>query len=137
MIQFAQAVPQAAQVMGDLIAQNMNFPGADTMAERLKKIVPPNVLTTEEREKLAEDMPEQQEPTPEQQLGMKEAEAKSKQADADIAEAEADMFKAQLETDDAKKLIAQIDAMAAGGDDLAQTVRELVAQAIAEIGAVQ
>lgn len=137
MIQFAQAVPQAAQVMGDLIAQNMNFPGADTMAERLKKIVPPNVLTTEEREKLAEDMPEQQEPTPEQQLGMKEAEAKSKQADADIAEAEADMFKAQLETDDAKAKLAMIEQMADSGNATAQMVRELVAEAIAEIMANQ
>ena len=137
MMQFAAAVPQAGAVMADLIALNMDWPGADTIAERLKKIVPPNVLTKEEREKLAEDMPEQTEPTPEQQLLMKEAEAKSKQADADIAEAEADIFKAQLETDDAKKLIAQIEELAAGGDNLAQSVRELVAEAIVEITANQ
>lgn len=137
MMQFAAAVPQAGAVMADLIALNMDWPGADTIAERLKKIVPPNVLTKEEREKLEEDMPEQTEPTPEQQLLMKEAEAKGKQADADIAEAEADMFKAQLETDDAKKLIAQIEEMSAGGDNLAQSVRELVAEAIVEITANQ
>lgn len=133
MMQFAAAVPQAGAVMADLIALNMDWPGADTIAERLKKIVPPNVLTKEEREKLEEDLPEQTEPTPEQQLLMKEAEAKNKQADADIAEAEADIFKAQLETDDAKKLIAQIEELAAGGDNLAQSVRELVAEAIVEI----
>lgn len=137
MMQFAAAVPQAGAVMADLIALNMDWPGADTIAERLKKIVPPNVLTKEEREKLEEDMPEQTEPTPEQQLLMKEAEAKGKQADADIAEAEADIFKAQLETDDAKKLIAQIEELAAGGDNLAQSVRELVAEAIVEITANQ
>tara|TARA_R110002153_G_scaffold173631_1_gene326413 strand:- start:8275 stop:10410 length:2136 start_codon:yes stop_codon:yes gene_type:complete len=137
MMQFAAAVPQAGAVMADLIALNMDWPGADTIAARLKKIVPPNVLTNKEREAMAEDMPEQEEPTPEQQVQMKEAEAKSKQADADIAEAEADMFKAQLETDDAKKALAQIEQLANGGDAMAQNVRELVAETIAEIMAAQ
>lgn len=137
MMQFAAAVPQAGAVMADLIAQNMDWPGADTIAERLKKIVPPNVLTTEERERIAEDMPEQEEPTPEQQIQMAELEAKGKQAEADIAEAEADMFKAQLETDDAKKALAQIEQLANGGDSMAQNVRELVAETIAEIMANQ
>ena len=136
MMQFATAVPQAGAVMADLIALNMDWPGADTIADRLKKIVPPNVLTNKERDAMAEDMPEQEEPTPEQQIQMKEAEAKSKQADADIAEAEADMFKAQLETDDAKKALAQIEQLANGGDAMAQNVRELVAQALAEMTAV-
>tara|TARA_R110000737_G_scaffold230580_1_gene244108 strand:+ start:12304 stop:14421 length:2118 start_codon:yes stop_codon:yes gene_type:complete len=135
MMQFAAAVPQAGAVMADLIALNMDWPGADTIADRLKKIVPPNVLTNKEREAMAEDMPEQEEPTPEQQIQMKEAEAKSKQADADIAEAEADMFKAQLETDDAKKALAQIEELANSGDAMAQNVRELVAQALAEMTA--
>lgn len=135
MMQFAQAVPSAAAVMADLIAQNMDWPGADVIADRLKKIVPPNVLTTEEREKIQEDMPEQTEPTPEQQLQMKEAEATNKQAEAKIAQAEADMFEAQLDTDDAKAKLAQIENMAAAGDDLAQTVRELTARAIAELSA--
>ena len=137
MMQFAAAVPQAGAVMADLIALNMDWPGADTIAARLKKIVPPNVLTNKEREAMAEDMPEQEEPTPEQQVQMKEAEAKSKQADADIAEAEADMFKAQLETDDAKKALAQIEQLANGGDAMAQNVRELVAETIAEIMTAQ
>jgi hypothetical protein len=137
MMQFAAAVPQAGAVMADLIALNMDWPGADLIAKRLKKIVPPNVLSKEEREKMAEDMPEQTEPTPEQQLGMKQAEATSRQADADIAEAEADMFKAQLETTDAKKQLKIIEDLANGGDVMAQKVRELVAESLAEIMANQ
>ena len=144
MIQFAQAVPAAAAVMGDLIAQNMDWPGADVIAERLKKIVPPQVLSADERELMAEDQPEPPPPTPEQQIEMatieyqgKELEVKSKQADADMAEAEADIFKAQLETDDAKEKLALIDDLASGGDVMAQSVRELVAQALAELTANQ
>ena len=140
MIQFAQAVPEAAAVMGDLIAQNMDWPGADVIAKRLKKIVPPQVLSAEEREAMDEDAPEPPPPSPEQQIEMatieyqgKELEVKSKQADADMAEAEADIFKAQLETDDAKEKLALIDDLANGGDVMAQSVRELVAQALAEL----
>ena len=47
------------------------------------------------------------------------------------------MFKAQLETDDAKQKLAMIEDLANGGDAMAQTVRELVAQTIAEMGVVQ
>ncbi len=43
MLQFVQAVPQAASVVGDLVARNMDWPGADEIAERLKRMLPPQV----------------------------------------------------------------------------------------------
>lgn len=43
MIQFTQAVPQAGQFMGDLIAKYQDWPGADKIAERLKKLLPPEM----------------------------------------------------------------------------------------------
>jgi hypothetical protein len=147
MIQFAQAVPAAAAVMADLIAQNMDWPGADVIAARLKKIVPPDVLTGEEREKMQEDMPEDQGPNPEQQIQMAEievrkeevaadlakTEADMKKSEATIAQAQADMLEAQLDTEDAKAKLAVINNAADGGDMASQQVRELVAQAMAEI----
>lgn len=140
LIQFAQAVPQAAAVIADLIAQNMDFPGADVMAERLKKIMPPNVLSASERERLAEDMPEQTEPTPEQQLQAQEFEvkaaesqAKMAQADADVQEAQASVAIAQLKTEEAQLKLQQIHQGAEQGVQGYEQVRELVAQAIAEL----
>lgn len=136
MISFAQAVPQAAAVMADLIAQNMDWPGSDVIADRLKKIIPPNVLSPAEREKLAAEQPQQPEeqgPTPEQQLAMKDLEVKELEANAKIAKAEADTFEAQLKTDEAKKQLARIDELAETGDQLAIRVRGLVAEAVAEI----
>lgn len=140
MLQFATAVPSAAAVMADLIAQNMDWPGSDDITARLKKIIPPDVLSSKEREELQEDQPEPPPPTPEQELQMKEletrdkeSEAKVAQAEADIAEAQADTFKAQLETDDAKAQLAAIESGAEGGDAAYQQVRELVATAIAEM----
>lgn len=135
MIQFAQAVPAAAGVLGDLIAKNMDWPGADSIAERLKKIVPPNVLTAEEREKMAEDMPDQ-EPTPEQKIQMAELEVKGQEveadkakAEADMAKAQADLVKAQLESEEAKAKMQEIES---GQGEAKQQVREWVAEALAE-----
>ncbi len=43
MLQFVQAVPQAASVVGDLVARNMDWPGADEIAARLKRLLPPQI----------------------------------------------------------------------------------------------
>lgn len=44
MLQFVQAFPAAAALIGDLIAKNMDWPGADKIAERLKRAIPANIL---------------------------------------------------------------------------------------------
>ncbi len=40
MTEFVRAFPAAAPVIGDLLAQNLDWPGADEIADRLKKINP-------------------------------------------------------------------------------------------------
>lgn len=47
MIAFAKAVPQVAPVIADLIAKNMDWPGADQIATRLAKTLPANLLAPE------------------------------------------------------------------------------------------
>lgn len=44
MLGFMQAVPQAGPMIGDLIAKNMDWPGADEIAERLASSLPPHLL---------------------------------------------------------------------------------------------
>ena len=41
MTEFMRAVPGAGQVMGDLLAKNLDWPGAADIAERLKMLLPP------------------------------------------------------------------------------------------------
>lgn len=41
MTEFMRAVPAAGQVIGDLLAKNLDWPGADEIAERLKMLLPP------------------------------------------------------------------------------------------------
>ena len=50
MIQFARALPQTAMLIADLIAKNQDWPGADEIAARLAKTLPPQLLTPEPRD---------------------------------------------------------------------------------------
>jgi hypothetical protein len=43
MMDLTKAYPQIAQVAGDLIVKNMDWPGAQDIAERLKKTLPPGI----------------------------------------------------------------------------------------------
>lgn len=43
MMQFVQAFPQAAPIVGDLLAKNLDWPGADELARRLQAMLPPQV----------------------------------------------------------------------------------------------
>ena len=40
-----QAIPQIGQVASDILVRNLDFPGATELADRLKRTVPPNLLT--------------------------------------------------------------------------------------------
>lgn len=44
MVQFAKALPQTAALIADLIAKNSDWPGAEEIAARLAKTLPPNLL---------------------------------------------------------------------------------------------
>lgn len=43
MMNFLQAFPQAAPMVGDLMAKNLDWPGADDIAKRLKAMLPPQL----------------------------------------------------------------------------------------------
>lgn len=44
MLQLVQAYPQAAPIISDLLVKNMDWPGAEEVAARLRRMVPPEVL---------------------------------------------------------------------------------------------
>lgn len=54
MMDFARALPNAAALIMDLIAKNQDWPGAEEMATRLAKAIPPNLLSPD-----AKDVPPQ------------------------------------------------------------------------------
>jgi hypothetical protein len=48
MMQFLQAFPAAGPLIGDLVAKNMDWPGASEIEKRLKAMIPPQVLGAEQ-----------------------------------------------------------------------------------------
>jgi len=60
MIEFVKVVPQSGPVIMDVVAKNLDWPGADQIQERLKKLLPPGVREPEEGE---EEMMPQEPPT--------------------------------------------------------------------------
>jgi hypothetical protein len=91
MLEFLKISPDAAPLIMDLVAKNMDFPGAEEISKRLKNTVPPNVLADP-------DDPESQPPPPPDpmddptvrvELEYKTAQARKAMADAMKAEMEA------------------------------------------------
>jgi len=52
MLQLTQSYPQVAEIAGDLMVKNMDWPGADEISERLKKMIPPHLLESPEGEEI-------------------------------------------------------------------------------------
>lgn len=86
-----QGNPDLMQVMGDLYFENMDFRGAEKIAERMKKVLPPAL----------QDQPQQPDPMAEAQNRMQMA-----GAELDLAEKQAKVEKTQAET---AKTVAEIE----------------------------
>jgi hypothetical protein len=51
-LEFIRVYPAAAQLIGDLLAENMDWPGAKKVAERLKKMLPPGIAEPDPKQKV-------------------------------------------------------------------------------------
>lgn len=129
MLQFIQTSPQSAQIVMDLIAKNMDWPGADEFSERFKKMLPPEVrLETddpEEQQKLAQQAEQDQQA---QEMQARGAMAEIAEKEGKAAESQADAQKAAIE---AQKM--QLEMMLESGalnDMISQQVQAQVTQAL-------
>lgn len=136
LMEFIKAAPQSGQFILDVVARNMDWPGAKELAARLKHAVPPQVLSDEEKEEAGI---QDQGPTPEQQAEQAKskadiAEAKAKERDAQAKErtAEATEAKAQADIREAQLKMQEMEQNgvdASGGVDEEQ-IKQMVAEAI-------
>ncbi len=118
--QVIQSQPDLMQVAGDLMFKYMDFPGAQALSERMKKIIPPNILDdetdpavaalTQENEQLKQAIQATaaEMATMQQQLDSKQGELQIKAQDAAMG-AQTDNAKLQLE---AQKLQLERQKMA-------------------------
>ncbi|KKL09446.1 hypothetical protein LCGC14_2565820, partial [marine sediment metagenome] len=102
LMQLVQAVPDVAKLVLDIIAKNMDFPGADEIAERFRKALPPGMVELKD----GEEPPEPPPPTPEEieakakiETDQRDAARKDKELEAKILEMAAKAAKTEEETD--------------------------------------
>lgn len=104
-------------IIGDLVFANLDFPEAEKIAKRLKKAVPPELLSDEERE------------AP-QQGGLPQVTAQQGQPQANPADGEAMMMEQQKLQIEANESMAKLEEMAAKITKTLADARKSEAQAI-------
>lgn len=112
MMQFIQAVPGAGQVAGDLIAKSMDWPDSEVLADRLRKMVPPQLLEGEDGQEQQQPAPQPPDPIQQemQQLAKHKVELELAKIESEVLKNKASIAKTQSETEG-----VQIDNAAKAG----------------------
>ena len=127
--------PEVLRAVIDYLVLNMGIDNSREIAGRLRRLIPRDALSEEEKKELPPP-----EPTPEQQAKMMESQAKIAEAKSAQAVAELDLEKQRilLETAVAKAAEAEADMEGHGpaddGRQLEQMVKRIVAEALAAKG---
>jgi len=130
MMGFAQALPNVAPLIADLIAENMDWPKADAIAERLKKTLPPGIA--DDKDEGDEDItPQQVEQAIQEAVQATQEQMENKIAMMD-AESKAMAAERKADTDEFKALTDRMEAMQGKLND-DERIKDLVAQSIAEL----
>ena len=128
MMQFVQAFPPAAQVAGDLIASAMDWPEADKIAKRLKKMLPEGIIPPDEMD---EEQVNQQLQAVQQQMQqlMQQMQAMQQAPEMRKAQAEASEAEAQAEEASYDAMLKQLEVSATSGE-LQSVIQQAVSQAL-------
>lgn len=125
MVQLIQANPSLWNVIGDLIAKNMDWPGAQEFEKRLRLQLPDNLLTPEEIQQKGPPPP----PSSEDQADIATANAQIAKAHAAMAEVEANIKMSEAKMMQAEAMSLQaIEKI----NNLPGMIQDQVAEAIAD-----
>jgi hypothetical protein len=106
MLEFMRVYPQAAPMLGDMLADAMDWPGANEIAARLRALLPPGVAEKAKAEAKGEEIPpeimqQMQRPSPEQMQAMADMQAQQQKMELEREKFAADIAleRARLELD--------------------------------------
>lgn len=134
LLEFARVAPEARPLVLDLIAKNMDWPGAEEIADRLRKALPPGMAESDEDEMTPEAMQRAQMAQRQAQIQMQQQALEMAKLQAEVAKLQADATGKGADTQKTRTETAQLAfEMAAQSGQLEQVVRQLVA---AEISAL-
>jgi len=122
LLQLSQSMPQQMALAADLIVENLDFKGADELAERLRKSLPPGMAKLRPGE---QPLPA---PGPSPQEQLLQAKAQSEQAKVQLAQMKVEQEKIKLEMEKVKlemeKLTLQKEQQGDGPDPIDQQDRD-------------
>lgn len=100
MVELARVFPQLVNVAGDLVAKNLDWPGADEISERLKKLLPPGMIEDEETQAQQSQQAQAQAMQIQMAMAKEQAEIENKQADTakKISEAQQNEIENAIQT---------------------------------------
>lgn len=125
-----QLLPAKAPLMGDLVARNMDFKGAEAIADRLARTLPQGMIPQQPGKPALEPLP----PPPQALMAAKKMQIDDAKVAVQKMKAEAEIMKAQTER--IKAEIARIQAMKELGDT-DNNVRKAVLDVLAELHSPQ
>lgn len=118
MMEAIQVFPQLMEIAGDLVVKAQDWPGAEELAERLRKTIPPQLLSDKEKEELGEQAPDMQAIMAQQaqvQEAMQQAQEELGRLQQELGKAQEENLKLSLRAEiEAKKL--EIDEFRAETD---------------------
>lgn len=103
--QLAQSMPQIGAVGGDIIVRNMDFEGSEQLAERLKAVLPPQILQIENPDAFAAQQPP---PDPMAEMQM-QGQAQMMGAEVESAQAKAEQEKSRAVAEHHRAQGAELD----------------------------
>ena len=116
MLTLMNHMPQTGNYIVDIIARNMDIPGADEIAERMMSLLPPGMVNLERlpesaRKRVEEQMQSaQQEQQQQQQIQMKMLQQQFEKMQADILDVSARAMKSQAQAEEAMSRVG-VDRM--------------------------
>jgi hypothetical protein len=130
LIRFIQAVPQAGAIAMDLVAGVMDWPQADKLADRLKRALPPGVLTQEEAQEAGIQPPQ---PDPRQQLEVQKEALELQKIQGQIEDQQTNRIKDAMDAEG--KMLSNLQAQEelAVGTNIEYLVDQAVERALARI----
>ncbi len=125
-VELGSVFPQVMQVAGDLVAKNLDWPGADELADRLQKVIKQTMPGIIDEELTPEQQQAQQQQAQQQQqlqqtavqLQLSEQQAKIENTQADTANKQSSAVKSFSETEqnDVENAVQVAELAAASGD---------------------
>lgn len=126
MIELARAIPQAGGVIADLLVKNLDWAGADEIAERLKRTIPLEIRGPDDNADEQEQQAAQQAQQLQQQL--QQLQMRNQQLTVEKLEAEVNKLRAEIETEEADAIKTRTEAAENMQDAEGQAIENLMKQ---------